>query len=236
MASGLLLGLLVGGPGLFPTYFASARATCTPPTAFVSSALRLVKGYKLPPAALEEKVTFTIWPKTSHVPEVVHRASGSGVRSSSFVDGAEIFAGKDAEMAVPGTLQAAIAQDFMQTMLHFLGSICSSSHALQDVLDDFSRFDSVAPFYSPRFSPSLENKSNKMISMTKHDVDTFALLCEPLRMMSDVLVIPDEGGHNVSTSYESFPPRKPPGKSPEACKMMSKKQYKFRQAIARRPG
>ena len=48
MASGLLLGLLVGGPGLFPTYFASARATCTPPTAFVSSALRLVKGYKLP--------------------------------------------------------------------------------------------------------------------------------------------------------------------------------------------
>ena len=98
MASGLLLGLLVGGPGLFPTYFASARATCTPPTAFVSSALRLVKGYKLPPAALEEKVTFTIWPKTSHVPEVVHRASGSGVRSSSFVDGAEIFAGKDAEI------------------------------------------------------------------------------------------------------------------------------------------
>ena len=152
MASGLLLGLLVGGPGLFPTYFASARATCTPPTAFVSSALRLVKGYKLPPAALEEKVTFTIWPQTSHVPEVVHRASGSGVRSSSFVDGAEIFAGKDAEMAIPGTLQAAIAQDFMQTMLHFLGSICSSSHALQDVLDDFSRFDSVAPFYSPRFS------------------------------------------------------------------------------------
>ena len=67
MASGLLLGLLVGGPGLFPTYFASARATCTPPTAFVSSALRLVKGYKLPPAALEEKVTFTIWPETSHV-------------------------------------------------------------------------------------------------------------------------------------------------------------------------
>ena len=86
MASGLLLGLLVGGPGLFPTYFASARATCTPPTAFVSSALRLVKGYKLPPAALEEKVTFTILPETSHVPEVVHRASGSGVRSSSFVD------------------------------------------------------------------------------------------------------------------------------------------------------
>ena len=106
MASGLLLGLLVGGPGLFPTYFASARATCTPPTAFVSSALRLVKGYKLPPAALEEKVTFTILPQTSHVPEVVHRASGSGVRSSSFVDGAEIFAGKDAEMAIPGTLSA----------------------------------------------------------------------------------------------------------------------------------
>ena len=106
MASGLLLGLLVGGPGLFPTYFASARATCTPPTAFVSSALRLVKGYKLPPAALEEKVTFTIWPETSHVPEVVHRASGSGVRSSSFVDGAEIFAGKDAEMAIPGTVSA----------------------------------------------------------------------------------------------------------------------------------
>ena len=108
MASGLLLGLLVGGPGLFPTYFASgsARATCPPPTAFVRSALRLVKGYKLPPAAPEEKVTFTIWPKTSHVPEVVHRASGSGVRSSSFVDDAEIFAVKDAEMAIPGTLQA----------------------------------------------------------------------------------------------------------------------------------
>ena len=83
MASGLLLGLLVGGPGLFPTYFASARATCTPPTAFVSSALRLVKGYKLPPAALEEKVTFTILPQTSHVPEVVHRLARLGTQVGS---------------------------------------------------------------------------------------------------------------------------------------------------------
>ena len=80
MASGLLLGLLVGGPGLFPTYFASARATCTPPTAFVSSALRLVKGYKLPPAAPEEKVTFTNGPENRHVPEFVHRASGGPQR------------------------------------------------------------------------------------------------------------------------------------------------------------
>ena len=133
MASGLLLGLLVGGPGLFPTYFASARATCTPPTAFVSSALRLVKGYKLPPAALEEKVTFTIWAENRHVPEFGHRSSGNDVRLSSFVDGAEIFSAKDAEMAIPGTLQAAIAQDFMQSMLQFLSSFCSSSHALQDV-------------------------------------------------------------------------------------------------------
>ena len=142
MASGLLLGLLVGGPGLFWTYSASARATCTPQNTFVSSNLDLVKGYKLPPAAPEEKVTFTIWPETWHAPEDEHRASGCDVRLSSFVDGAEIFAGKDAEMPIPGTLQAAIAQDFMQTMLHFLGSICSSSHALQDVLNDFSRFDS----------------------------------------------------------------------------------------------
>ena len=90
MASGLLLGLLVplvGGPGLFQTYSASARATCTPRTAFVSSELRLVKGYKLPSAAPEEKVTITIWPENWHVPEFVHRASGSDVRLSSFVDG-----------------------------------------------------------------------------------------------------------------------------------------------------
>ena len=45
MASGLLLGRLVGGPGLFSSYSASARATCTPRTAFVSSDLDLVKGY-----------------------------------------------------------------------------------------------------------------------------------------------------------------------------------------------
>ena len=114
MASGLLLGVLVGGPGLFPTYPASARATCTPRHAFVSSNLDLVKGYKLPPAAPEEKVTFTIWPETWHVPEDEHRASGCDVRLSSFVDGAELFSVKNAEMAIPGTLQAAIAQDFMQ--------------------------------------------------------------------------------------------------------------------------
>ena len=216
MASGLLLGLLVGGPGLFPTYFASARATCTPPTAFVSSALRLVKGYKLPPAALEEKVTFTIWPETSHVPEVVHRASGSGVRSSSFVDGAEIFAGKDAEMAIPGTLQAAIAQDFMQTMLHFLGSICSSPHALQDVLDDFSRFDSVAPFYSPRFLPSLENKSNKKSNMFKPDVAVFDMLCAPIRELPEPLVIKSDEGHNVSSQIMPISSKKPPENSPGA--------------------
>ena len=142
MASGLLLGLLVGGPGLFWTYSASARATCTPRTTFVSSELRLVKGYNLAPAAPEEKVTFTIWPETWHVPEFVHRASGGDVRLSSFVDGAELFSVKDAEMAIPGTLQAAIAQEFMQTLLHFQGSICSSSHALQDVLDSFPSFAS----------------------------------------------------------------------------------------------
>ena len=105
------------------------------------------------------------------------------------------------------------------------------SYALQDVLNGFPTFASETPFYSPRFTPSLENKSSKKSSMTKHDVDAFALLCEPLRMMPDVLVIPDEGGHNVSATYESFRPRKPPGKSPEACQMMSKKQYKFRQDV-----
>ena len=83
----------------------------------------------------------------------------------------------------------------------------------------------------PLTSPSLENKSNNKISMTKHDVGAFAWLCEPLRTMSDVLVIPDEGGHNVSATYESFPPRKPPGKSPEACQMMSKKRHKIRKDV-----
>ena len=106
MASGLLLGVLVGGPGLFQTYPASARAACTPRHAFVSSNLDLVKGYKLPSAAPEEKVTFTIWPENRHVPEFVHRASGGDVRLSSFIDGAELFSVKDAEMAIPGTLQA----------------------------------------------------------------------------------------------------------------------------------
>ena len=36
-ASSLLLGLLVGGPGLFSTHSSSARATCTPRRLFVTS-------------------------------------------------------------------------------------------------------------------------------------------------------------------------------------------------------
>ena len=91
MASGLLLGLLVGGPGLFQTYSASARATCTPRTAFVSSALRLVKGYNLAPAGTEEKVTFTNGPETWGVGEFGHCASSGDVLSSRFVNGDEIF-------------------------------------------------------------------------------------------------------------------------------------------------
>ena len=83
MASGLLLGVLVGGPGLFSSYSASARATCTPRTAFVSSELRLVKGYNLAPAGTEEKVTITNLPENRHVPEFVHRASGGDVRLTS---------------------------------------------------------------------------------------------------------------------------------------------------------
>ena len=59
-------------------------------------------------------MTITNWPEKWHVPEFVHRASGGDVRLSSFVDGAELFSVKNAEMAIPGTLQAAIAQDFMQ--------------------------------------------------------------------------------------------------------------------------
>ena len=86
--------VLVGGPGLFQTYSASARATCTPRTAFVSSELRLVKGYNLGPAGTEEKVTFTNGPENRHVPEFVHNASGGDVRLSSFVDGAELFSVK----------------------------------------------------------------------------------------------------------------------------------------------
>ena len=113
MASGLLLGVLIGGPGLFSSYSASARATCTPRTAFVSSDLDLVKGYNSGAADTECKVTFTNGPETWHVPEVGHRASGCGVRLSSFVDGAEIFSAKDAEMPTSGTLQAAIEPDIV---------------------------------------------------------------------------------------------------------------------------
>ena len=173
MASGLLLGLLVGGPGLFQTYSASARATCTPPTAFVSSALRLVKGYNLGPAGTERKVTFSNGAETRGVGEFGHCASSGDVLSSRFVNGDEIFAGKVAEMAISGPLQAATAPDIMQSMLHFLGSFCASSHALQDLLKDCPSFSSVAPSYSPRFLPSLENKSNKKSKCLA------LLLCDP---------------------------------------------------------
>ena len=106
MASGLLLGLLVGGPGLFSTYSASARATCTPRNAFVSSDLDLVKGYNSGAADTEGKVTFTNWPETWHVGEFGQYASSDDFLSPRFVNGDEIFAGKDAEMATSGTLQA----------------------------------------------------------------------------------------------------------------------------------
>ena len=216
MASGLLLGLLVGGPGLFQTYSASARATCTPRTAFVSSELRLVKGYNLAPAGTEEKVTFTNGPETWHVPEVGHRASGSGVRLSSFVDGAEIFSAKDAEMPTSGTLQAAIEPDIMQQSLHFLGSFCSSDHALQDVLKGFHTFASGTPSYSPRFSPSLENKSNKKSNMFKPDVAVFDMLCAPIRELPEPLVIKSDEGHNVSSQIMPISSKKPPENSPGA--------------------
>ena len=158
MASGLLLGLLVGGPGLFSTYSASARATCTPRNAFVSSDVDLIKGYKSGAADTECKVTFTNGLQTRGVGEVGQCASSGDVLSSRFVNGDEIFAGKVAEMAISGPLQAATAPDIMQSMLHFLGSFCSSSHTLQDVLYEFPSFASGAPFYSPRISPALENK------------------------------------------------------------------------------
>ena len=177
MASGLLLGLLVGGPGLFSTYSSSARAACTPRTAFVSSDLDLVKGYNSGAADTECKVTFTNGLQTRGVGEVGQCASSGDVLSSRFVNGDEIFAVKVAEMAISGPLLAPRAPDIMQSMLHFLGSFCASSHALQDLLKDFPSFSSVAPSYSPRFLPSLENKSNKKSSMFKADVDVFDLLC-----------------------------------------------------------
>ena len=58
--------------------------------------------------------------------------------------------------------------------------------------------------------------------MIKQDVDAFVMLCAPLRKMSDVLVIPEDVGHNVSASYESFAPRKPPENSPDAHQMVQK--------------
>ena len=177
MASGLLLGVLVGGPGLFSSYSASARATCTPRTAFVSSDLDLVKGYNSGAADTECKVTFTNGLQTRGVGEFGQCASSGDVLSSRFVNGDEIFAVKVAEMAISGPLLAARAPDIMQSMLHFLGSFCASSHALQDLLKDFPSFSSVAPSYSPRFLPSLENKSSKKSNMFKADVDVFDMLC-----------------------------------------------------------
>ena len=91
MASGLLLGVLVGGPGLFSSYSASARATCTPRTAFVSSDLDLVKGYNSGAADTECKVTFTNGLQTRGVGEVGQCASSGDVLSSRFVNGDEIF-------------------------------------------------------------------------------------------------------------------------------------------------
>ena len=128
-------------------------------------------------ADTEGKVTFTNWSETWHVGEFGQCTSSGDVLSPRFVNVDEIFAGKVAEMAIQGTLQAARAPDIMQSMLHFLGSFCASSHALQDLLKDFPSFSSVAPSYSPRFLPSLENKSSKKSNMFKADVDVFDMLC-----------------------------------------------------------
>ena len=167
-------------------------------------------------------MTFTNGLQTRGVGEVGQCASSGDVLSSRFVNGDEIFAVKVAEMAISGPLLAARAPDIMQSMLHFLGSFCASSHALQDLLKDFPSFSSVAPSYSPRFLPSLENKSNKKSSMFKADVDVFDLLCAPVRAMSEPLVIGSDEGRNVSSKITPFAPRKPPEKSPGAHQMVHK--------------
>ena len=51
-------------------------------------------------------MTFTNGPENRHVGEFGQCASSGDVLSSRFVNGDEIFAGKDAEMATSGTLQA----------------------------------------------------------------------------------------------------------------------------------
>ena len=209
-------GVLVGGPGLFSSYSASARATCTPRTAFVSSDLDLVKGYNSGAADTECKVTFTNGLQTRGVGEFGQCASSGDVLSSRFVNGDEIFAVKVAEMAISGPLLAARAPDIMQSMLHFLGSFCASSHALQDLLKDFPSFSSVAPSYSPRFLPSLENKSNKKSNMFKPDVAVFDMLCAPIRELPDPLVIKSDEGHNVSSQIMPISSKKPPENSPGA--------------------